>query len=151
MADSGAMCGLLNHETVRAMGINPEDLELSNVSISGVNGKKLESQTRQMHVKIVNNKNGAESWEKLYVSPEIKISLLSKDCLVRLKVIDQKQFLSDNQVRSFSINSVDEKKDKLSECEKSFFTQDNGSIGCKCARRTSPQNLEDQSMRKLST
>ena len=91
-----------------------------------------------MNVKIVNNKNGAESWEKLYVSPEIKISLLSKDCLVRLKVIDQKQFLSDNQVRSFSINSVDEKKDKLSECEKSFFTQDDGSIGCKCARRASP-------------
>ena len=74
-----------------------------------------------MHVKIVNIKNGAESWEKLYVSPEIKISLLSKDCLVRLKVIDQKQFLSYDQVRSFSINTVDEKKDKLSECEKSFL------------------------------
>ena len=60
MADSGAMCSLLNFETVKSMGLNPEYLELSNVSITGVNGKKLESQTRQMHVKIVNNKTGAE-------------------------------------------------------------------------------------------
>ena len=63
-----------------------------------------------MHVKIVNTKNNAESWEKVYVSPEIKISLLSKDCLVRLRVIDPKQFLTDTEVRSFSINTVDEKK-----------------------------------------
>ena len=119
MADSGAMCSLLNFETVKSMGLNPEDLELSNVSITGVNGKKLESQTRQMHVKIVNNKTGAESWEKLYVRPEIKISLLSKDCLIRLKVIDPSQFLSDNEVRSFSVNTVDEKKNnnKLSDCD----------------------------------
>ena len=72
MADSGAMCSLLNFETVKSMGLHPEDLELSNVSITGVNGKKLESQTCQMHVKIVNNKTGAESWEKLYVIPSVK-------------------------------------------------------------------------------
>ena len=88
-----------------------------------------------MHVKIVNNKNGVESWEKLYVSPEIKISLLSKDCLIRLKVIDPNQFLSDTEVRSFSINTVDEKKNKLSDCEKSFFTQEDGTIGCTCAKK----------------
>ena len=44
MADSGAMCSLLNHETVKKMGIDPESLEKSNVSITGVNGKKLQSQ-----------------------------------------------------------------------------------------------------------
>ena len=68
MADSGAMCSLLNHETVKKMGIDPESLEKSAVSITGVNGKRLQSQTRQMHVKIVNTKNRAESWEKVYVS-----------------------------------------------------------------------------------
>ena len=73
MADSGAMCSLLNYETVKSMGIDPEGLEISSVSITGVNGKRLQSQTRQMHVKIVNTKNNAESWEKVYVSPEIKI------------------------------------------------------------------------------
>ena len=78
MADSGAMCSLLNYETVEKMGIDPESLDISAVSITGVNGKKLQSQTRQMHVKIVHSKNKAESWEKVYVSPEIKISLLSK-------------------------------------------------------------------------
>ena len=41
MADSGAMCSLLNYDAVRAMGIIPENLDLSNVSITGVNGKKL--------------------------------------------------------------------------------------------------------------
>ena len=48
MADSGAMCSLLNYESVRAMGLEPDMLEKSNVSITGVNGKKLEAQTRQM-------------------------------------------------------------------------------------------------------
>ena len=50
-----------------------------------------------MHVKIVNSKNGAESWERVYVSSEIKISLVSKDCLIRLKVIDPSQFLEDSE------------------------------------------------------
>ena len=54
MADSGAMCSLLNFKTVEDMGLIPEDLEVSNVSITGVNGQKLQSVTRQMHVKIVN-------------------------------------------------------------------------------------------------
>ena len=39
MADSGAMCSLLNYETVNKMGIDPESLDKSAVSITGVNGK----------------------------------------------------------------------------------------------------------------
>ena len=73
MANSAAMCTLLNFETVREMGIIPENLETSRVSITGVNGKKLQSQTRQMHVRIVNPRNKAESWERVYVSPKIKV------------------------------------------------------------------------------
>ena len=148
MADSGAMCSLLNHETVEKMGIDPESLDKSSVSITGVNGKKLKSQTRQMHVKIVNTKNRAESWEKVYVSSEIKTSLLSKDCLIRLRVIDPTQFLSDSEVRSFSINTVDEKKDKLSECEKTFYTSDEGTIECACPRRTAPKPFKKSSFEK---
>ena len=106
------MCSLLNFKTVEDMGIVPEDLGVSNVSITGVNGKKLQSITRQMHVKFVNTKNNAESWERVYVSPEIKVSLVSKDCLVRLKVIDPDQFLDDSEVDAFQVNTVEEKKDK---------------------------------------
>ena len=39
MADSGAMCSLLNHETIKQMGIDPESLDKSAVSITGINGK----------------------------------------------------------------------------------------------------------------
>ena len=39
MADIGAMCSLLNFETVKQMGIIPENLEIFHVSITGVNGK----------------------------------------------------------------------------------------------------------------
>ena len=117
--------------------------------------KKLQSQTRQMHVKIVNSRNKAESWEKVYVSNEIKVSLLSKDCLVRLRVIDPTQFLSDSEVRSFSvqstINTVDEKKDKLSKCEKSFYTLDDGSIGCTCPRRTPLKPFKKSTFEKAFT
>ena len=155
MADSGAMCSLLNFKMVEDMGINPENLETSNVSITGVNGKKLQSVTRQMHLKIVNTKNGAESWEKVYVSPEIKTSLVSKDCLIRLKIIDPKQFLSDSEISSFSVNTVDENKEKLSECEKSFFSKEDGTIGCKCDRRVSPPEFEEafykSAIKKLKT
>ena len=69
MADSGAMCSLLNYKSVRAMGLDPEKLEKSNVSITGVNRNSLKSQTRQMCVRIINNKTNTESWEKIYVSP----------------------------------------------------------------------------------
>ena len=155
MADSGAMCSLLNFKMVEDMGIVPENLETSNVSITGVNGKKLQSVTRQMHLKIVNTKNGAESWEKVYVSPEIKTSLVSKDCLIRLKIIDPKQFLSDSEVSSFSVNTVDESKEKLSECEKSFFQKEDGTTGCKCDRRVSPPEFEEPfyraAIKKLKT
>ena len=63
MADSGVMCTLLNFETVKSMGIDPEKLEASTVCITRVNVQELKSQTREMHVKIVNPHNKAESWE----------------------------------------------------------------------------------------
>ena len=142
MADSGAMCNLLNHETVKSMGIEPESLDIAAVNITGVNGKKLESTTRQMFVKIENTKTKAESWEKVYVSKDVKTSLLSKDCLIRLRVIDPKQFLSEAAVRSFSVNTVDANKDKLTDCEKSFFTKEDGTIGCTCEKRTNPPEFD---------
>ena len=151
MADSGAMCNLLNHETVRSMGIDPESLDIAAVNITGVNGKRLESTTRQMFVKIENPKTKTESWEKLYVSPDMKTSLLSKDCLIRLRVIDPRQFLSEAAVKSFSVNSVDANKDKLTECEKSFFTKEDGSIGCTCEKRTTPPAFDRQFFEKAFT
>ena len=63
MADSGAMCSLLNFESVRAMSINPEKLKKSNNSITGVNGQQLRAQTRQMCARIINNRTQTESWE----------------------------------------------------------------------------------------
>ena len=71
--------------------------------------------------------------------------------LIRLKVLDPNQFLSDSEVKSFSINTVDEKKDKLSECEKSFYTMDDGTIGCKCPRRTSPKPFKRSTFEKVFT
>ena len=85
------------------MGIDPNKLEKSHVTISGISGNKLTTQTRQMCVKIVDNKTGTESWEKVYISPEIQTPLLSKDCLIRLKVINPDNFLSD---RGHQINLI---------------------------------------------
>ena len=85
---------------------------------------------------------------KIYISPEIKISLLSKDCLIRLKVIDPNQFLDDSEVNTYSVNTVEEKKNKLSDCEKSFFTQKDGTIGCKCNRHTAPPTFKQKTYEK---
>ena len=141
MADSGSMCTLLTYDTCRSMGIEPESLDLSTVSITGVGGIELKSRTRQMHVRIVNPRNQAESWERVYVSPEMKMSLISKDCMIRLGMLDPKLFLSEREAKTFSVNTVEESDEKLSACEKSFFTKDDNSIGCKCPRRVKPEKF----------
>ena len=132
------------------MGINPENLETSNVTITGVNGKQLQSQTRQMHVRIVNTSNQQESWEKVYVSEEIKISLVSKDCLIRLKILDPTLFLSDKEVRSFSVHTVEEKDSKLTECEKSFFRKKDDQWVAYAKNEIHHQSLMKNSTKKYS-
>lgn len=122
MADSGAMCTLLTFDTCRSMGIEPETLPTSTVCITGVGGYELKSQVRQMHVKIFNPRNRAESWERIYVSPELDMSLISKDCMIRLGILDPRQFLTEKAAKSFSINTVEETSEKLSICEKSWST-----------------------------
>ena len=67
---------------------------------------------------------------------------------MRLRVIDPTQFLSDSEVNNFSVYTVDEKKDKLSECEKSFYTLDDGTIGCACPRRTAPRPFKKSSFER---
>ena len=47
------------------------------------------------------------------------------------------------------LNTVDEKKDKLSACERSFYTMDDGTIGCKCPRRTSPKPFKKSTFEKV--
>ena len=47
MADSGSMCTLLTYDTCKAMGVEPESLDLASVSITGVGGIELKSRTRQ--------------------------------------------------------------------------------------------------------
>ena len=65
-------------------------------------------------------------------------------------MIDPNQFFKESEVRSFSVNTVDEKKSKLSECEKSFFTQEDGTIGCTCARRTAPPEFRRSVWEKVN-
>ena len=66
-------------------------------------------------------------------------------------MIDPTQFLSDSEISSFSVNTVDEKKDKLSDCERSFYTQEDGTIGCKCDRRVAPAPFKKSSFEKAFT
>ena len=46
---------------------------------------------------------------------------------------------------------MDERKDKLSDCERSFFTIDDGTIGCKCPRRVSPKPFKKSTFKKAFT
>ena len=47
-----------------------------------------------------------------------------------------------------SVNTVEEKKSKLSECEKSFFTKKNWEIGCKCPERANPLPYKEKLLSK---
>ena len=101
-----------------------------------------------MHVKIVNTKNRAESWEKVYVSSEIKTSLLSKDCLIRLRVIDPTQFLSDSEVRSFSINTVDEKKTSYRNVKRPSILQMREPLNVPAQDAQHPNHSRNQALKK---
>ena len=136
--DSGAMCTLLTFDTCRKMGICPEDLPTSSSSISGVGGIELRSKVRYMHVKIVNPRNRAESWERVYTSPDLDTSLISKDCMIRLGILDPNLFLTDREARSFSVNTVEEKDKNMSFCERSWTKKPDGTIICKCPERAKP-------------
>ena len=135
MADSGAMCTLLTFDTCRQMGIVPESLPTSTACITGVGGYELKSKVRYMHVKIVNPRNRAESWERIYASPDLDMSLISKDCMIRLGILDPNLFISEREARSFSVNTVEEKDENLSICERSWTTKDDGTVVCKCPKR----------------
>ena len=72
MAESGAMCSLLNFEAVRAMGLDPEKLEKSHVSISGVNGRKLVSQHAKYASRLSTIKLGLNPGRKFMSVPKSK-------------------------------------------------------------------------------
>ena len=122
MADSGAMCTLLTFDTCRELGVEPESLPKSSACITGVGGNELKSQVRHMYVRIVNPRNRAESWERIYTSPDLDMSLISKDCMIRLGILDPKLFISEREANAFSINTVEEKDENLSICERSWTT-----------------------------
>ena len=43
-----------------------------------------------------------------------------------------------DRARSFSINTVEEKDENLSVCERSWTTKDDGTVVCKCPKRSKP-------------
>ena len=96
-----------------------------------------------MHVKIVNPRNRAESWERIYASRDLDMSLISKACMIRLGILDPSLFISEREARSFSVNTVEEKdEDKPEEnksvCEKTWTTKDDGTVTCRCPERSKP-------------
>ena len=89
------------------------------MSIVGVGGKPLDGIVREICIKIVNKKTGTKTHEKIYVSPDVDKSILSKDSLYRLKVLDPNLFLNETEdEHNFSINNLKEEIDKRSDCDK---------------------------------
>ena len=66
-------------------------------------------------------------------------------------VVQTPSFHFDVDDESLEVNTVDEKKEKLSDCEKSFYTKEDGSIGCKCAKRTTPPAFDKAYFEKAFT
>ena len=145
MADTGAQCSIFTFEAVRAMGIEPEKLKESDVSIIGVGGKPLEEIVREICVKLTNKKIGTQSHEKIYVSPEVDKSILSKDTLYRLEALDPDLFLNEpDDENEYSVNNISEEIDKRSDCEKSMEKDKDGNIKCKCQKRTLPPDFSQK-------
>ena len=129
MADTGAQCSIFTFGAIRSLGVEPLGLKQSDVSIVGVGGKPLDGIVREICMKIVNNKTGTRSYEKIYVSPDVDKSILSKDSLYRLGVLDPNLFLNESEdEHNYSINNLKEEIDKRSDCEKSMTKDDDGKM-----------------------
>merc|ERR1739842_156040 len=120
------------------MGVRPEELPTSTACITGVGGIARGSKVRYMHAKIVNPRNRAESWERVYTSPDLDTSLISKDCMIRLGILDPTLFLTEQEARSFSVNTVEEDNEKKSICERTWTKSPDGTVTCKCPKRIKP-------------
>ena len=76
-------------------------------------------------------------------------SILSKDSLYRLGVLDPNLFLNESEdEHNYSINNLKEEIDKRSDCEKSMTKDDDGKITCKCKRRTLPPDFNENQWEK---
>jgi hypothetical protein len=95
MADTGAQCSIFTFRAIRSIGVEPLGLKQSGVSIVGVGGKPLDGIVREICIQLVNRKTGTKSYEKIYVSPDVDKSILSKDTLYRLGVLDPNLFLNE--------------------------------------------------------
>ena len=121
MADTGAQCSIFTFGAIRSIGVEPTGLKPSGVSIVGVGGKQLDGIVREICIKLVNRKTGTKSYEKIYVSPDVDKSILSKDTLYRLGVLDPSLFLNETEDdHNYSVNNLTEEIDKRTECEKSM-------------------------------
>ena len=96
MADTGAMCSIFTFEAIRDLGVEPLGLRTCDVSIVGVGGKALDGIVREICLKITNKKTGSTLYEKCYVSPDVTKSIVSKDWLYRLGLLDPNLFLNES-------------------------------------------------------
>ena len=72
-------------------------------------------------------------------------SILSKDTLYRLGVLDPNLFLNETEdEHNYSINNLSEQIDKRTDCEKSMTKDEDGNIKCKCQKRTLPPNFNEK-------
>ena len=53
-------------------------------------------------------------------------------------ILDPRLFISESEAKSFSINTVEEKDENLSACEKTWTTKADGTVVCKCPKRAKP-------------
>merc|ERR1712105_154584 len=145
MADTGAQCSIFTFGAIRSLGVEPLSLKRSDVSIVGVGGKPLDGIVREICIKLVNKKTGTKSYEKIYVSEDVDKSILSKDTLHRLGVLDPNLFLNETEdEHNISINNFKQEIDKRTECEKSMTKDEEGNIKCKCPKRTLPPNFNEK-------
>ena len=77
------------------------------------------------------------------------MSLISKDCMIRLGILDPRLFISESEANSYSINTVEAKDENLSACEKSWPTKTDGTVICKCPKRAKPDPYNKKEFEKL--
>jgi hypothetical protein len=134
MPDSGAQVSMAPMSLIDDLGLDfKKDCEPTGIIISGVGGRSSDLETRALKLWIHNPASNVWAAEIIYISRGHRVSLLSYDCLVKLKLIKKNTLNFKSNFKNCTASQLS--KDKEGLCRSTQMMSKDGNLECKCPRR----------------
>ena len=144
MCDTGAQVSMGTIDTLKTLGLKMEDLEDTDMKITGVGGGKI-TNVKGLRTGITSSKTGRQAMEYIYFHPMNKSNIISYEGLINLGLISRSQFsdAEESEVQA-ALSAV--QKDL---CKHRQFVNASGETDCTCPRRVVADEPTDETVKKL--